>query len=282
AFLCVPCGAVAGASSGDLAGQKEGTRAVCSQLGHLEARAAPWQGRGGLCPSSILGVTSGRQRPRVRGTPRGRPLTGWGGCPPKELAQIRKEEKEKKRRRLESIDSLRRMGYSAPAAKRALHHAGGNLDEALKFLLSNPHLWWLHGSDPDAGSLQGSPAQESVDQLVYMGFDAAVAEAALRVFGGNVQLAAQTLAHHGGALPPDLQLSEDDSSSTPSTSPSDSAGTSSASTDEDMELEAVNEILEDIPEHEEDYLDSTLEDEEIIIAEYLSYVENIKSAPKET
>lgn len=57
-------------------------------------------------------------------------------------------------------------------------------------------------------------------------------------------------------------------------------GTASASTDEDMETEAINEILEDIPEHEEDYLDSTLEDEEIIIAEYLSYIENIKSATK--
>ncbi|XP_027799114.2 NEDD8 ultimate buster 1 isoform X2 [Marmota flaviventris] len=195
-----------------------------------------------------------------------------------ELAQIRKEEKEKKRRRLESINFLKGMGYPTHAAKHALHQAGGNLDEALKILLSNPQMW-LKDSDSETSS-QESPSQESIDQLVYMGFDTVAAEVALKVFRGNVQLAAQTLAHHGGILPPDLQLSREDSSSTPSTSPSDSAGTSSASTDEDMETEAVNEILEDIPEHEEDYLDSTLEDEEIIIAEYLSYVENIKSAAK--
>ncbi|XP_008070893.1 NEDD8 ultimate buster 1 isoform X1 [Carlito syrichta] len=201
-----------------------------------------------------------------------------------ELAQIRKEEKEKKRNRLENINALKVMGYSTQAAKQALHQASGNLDEALKILFRNPHMWWLNNpvvpADPETNHHQESPSQENIDQLVYMGFDAVVAEAALRVFRGNVQLAAQTLAHNGGSLPPELQLSAEDSLSTPSTSPSDSAGTSSASTDEDMETEAVNEILEDIPEHEEDYLDSTLEDEEIIIAEYLSYVENIKPATK--
>nr|XP_020728633.1 NEDD8 ultimate buster 1 isoform X2 [Odocoileus virginianus texanus] len=190
-----------------------------------------------------------------------------------ELDQIKKEEREKKRRRLENINHLKGMGYSTRAAKQALHQAGGNLEEAQK-------MWWLNDSAPESNSRQHSPSRENIDQLVYMGFDAVAAKAALRVFRGNVQLAAQTLVHNGGRLPPDLQLSAEDSSSTPSTSPSDSAGTSSASTDEDMETEAVNEILEDIPEHEEDYLDSTLEDEEIIIAEYLSYVENIKSAAK--
>ncbi|PNI28139.1 NUB1 isoform 8 [Pan troglodytes] len=199
----------------------------------------------------------------------------------KELAQIRKEEKEKKRRRLENIRFLKGMGYSTHAAQQALHAASGNLDEALKILLSNPQMWWLNDSNPETDNRQESPSQENIDQLVYMGFDALVAEAALRVFRGNVQLAAQTLAHNGGSLPPELPLSPEDSLSPPATSPSDSAGTSSASTDEDMETEAVNEILEDIPEHEEDYLDSTLEDEEIIIAEYLSYVENRKSATKE-
>nr|XP_055248406.1 NEDD8 ultimate buster 1 isoform X14 [Gorilla gorilla gorilla] len=198
----------------------------------------------------------------------------------KELAQIRMEEKEKKRRRLENIRFLEGMGYSTHAAQQALHAASGNLDEALKILLSNPQIWWLNDSNPETDNCQESPSQENIDQLVYMGFDALVAEAALRVFRGNVQLAAQTLAHNGGSLPPELPLSPEDSLSPPATSPSDSAGTSSASTDEDMETEAVNEILEDIPEHEEDYLDSTLEDEEIIIAEYLSYVENRKSATK--
>ncbi|XP_066091420.1 NEDD8 ultimate buster 1 isoform X2 [Saccopteryx bilineata] len=197
-----------------------------------------------------------------------------------ELAKIRKEEKEKKRHRQENINALKGMGYSTHAAKQALHQASGNLDMALKILLSNPYMWWFGDSSPETSNHQENPSQENVDQLVYMGFDTAAAQAALRVFRGNVQLAAQTLAHNGGSLPPDLQLAMEDSSPTPSTSPSDSAGMSSASTDEDMETEAVNEILEDIPEHEEDYLDSTLEDEEMIIAEYLSYVESIKSAAK--
>lgn len=63
-----------------------------------------------------------------------------------------------------------------------------------------------------------------------MGFDTAAARAALRVFRGNVQLAAQTLAHNAGSLPADLQLAVEDAPSTPSTSPSDSAGRAAAST----------------------------------------------------
>lgn len=195
-----------------------------------------------------------------------------------ELAQIRKEEKEKKRRHLENINILKEMGYPTQAAKQALQQASGNLDEALKILVSNPQEW-RNNSNPENIHHQESPFQENIDQLVYIGFDMGAARAALRVFRGNVPLAAQTLAHNGGSLPPALQLVAEDAS-TPCTSPSDSAGTSSSSADEDMETEAVNEILEDIPEHEEDYLDSTLEDEEIIIAEYLSYVENTKLATK--
>uniref|UniRef100_A0ABI0NXB6 Negative regulator of ubiquitin like proteins 1 n=1 Tax=Bos taurus TaxID=9913 RepID=A0ABI0NXB6_BOVIN len=141
-----------------------------------------------------------------------------------ELDQIKKEEREKKKRRLENINHLKGMGYSMRAARQALHQAAGNLEEALKILLHNPQLWWLNDSAPESNNRQQSPSQEKIDQLVYMGFDAVAAKAALRVFRDNVQLAAQTLVHNGGRLPPDLQLSAEDSSSTPSTSPSDSAG----------------------------------------------------------
>lgn len=54
----------------------------------------------------------------------------------KELAQIRKEEKEKKRRRLEDINTLKVMGFSTHAARQALHQASGNLDKALKVTCS--------------------------------------------------------------------------------------------------------------------------------------------------
>ncbi|KAM5205566.1 NEDD8 ultimate buster 1 isoform 1-T1 [Hipposideros larvatus] len=82
-----------------------------------------------------------------------------------ELAQIRREEQEKRKRRLESINSLKRMGYSTYAAKHALHQAGGNLDQALKILLSNPQRWWLTDSDPESNHNQESASQENIDQV---------------------------------------------------------------------------------------------------------------------
>lgn len=66
------------------------------------------------------------------------PPLGDCAVSPKELAQIRKEEKEKKRRRLENVNCLKGMGYSAHAARQALHQAAGNLEEALKVTPRRP------------------------------------------------------------------------------------------------------------------------------------------------
>ncbi|XP_067398861.1 NEDD8 ultimate buster 1 [Emydura macquarii macquarii] len=195
-----------------------------------------------------------------------------------EKAQIRREERAKRRRRLDDINTLKTMGYSERAAKKALHQAQGNLEQACKILLDEPQLLLLTDDDADPMTInQFQVPKESIDQLVYMGFNRESAEAAIKVFQGNIQLASQTLAHYGGVLPPELQLAS--GQTTPSEesisskdSPTESAGTSSSSTDEDMETDVVNEILQDIPEHEEDYLDLTLEEEEQVIKEYLSYV----------
>ncbi|XP_042672754.1 NEDD8 ultimate buster 1 [Centrocercus urophasianus] len=195
-----------------------------------------------------------------------------------EKAQIRREERAKRRQRLEDINTLKSMGYSERAAQVALHRAQGNLDQAFKFILDNPELLLENDDDDSAASDQFQVSQESIDQLMYMGFSQESAKQALKVFKGNIHLASQTLAHYGGVLPDSLQLSPEGSSlSEESTSskdsPTESASSSSSPTDEDMETDAVNEILEDIPEHEEDYLDLTLEEEEQIIHEYLSYIE---------
>ncbi|KFQ36436.1 NEDD8 ultimate buster 1, partial [Merops nubicus] len=195
-----------------------------------------------------------------------------------EKAQIRREERAKRRQRIENINALKRMGFSERAAQVALQNAQGDLNQASQFILDSPELL-LDSNDNDPETTdQFQFSQENLECLVYLGFDRESAKQALQLFKGNMQLACQTLVHYGGVLPAALRpapkaASPSEESASSELSPTDSAGSSSSPTDEDMETEAVNEIIEDIPEHEEDYLDLTLEEEEQIIQEYLSYLQ---------
>ncbi|XP_076827383.1 NEDD8 ultimate buster 1 [Brachyhypopomus gauderio] len=187
----------------------------------------------------------------------------------KEREEVKRKEREKRRRRVEAINTLVELGYSKKAAAKALHDTSGDVDKAYRLLLDSSEASSSGSAQPDADR------QTKVDQMAYLGFQREAVEAALRLTGDDVVNATQMLLDNVGLLPPDLLSPSPPSSSSeePSTSDSTASGLSSS-----MDTDLVNEVLEDIPRHEEDYLDVTLEEEASLIAQMRSYLE-WKSAP---
>ncbi|KAM3849512.1 NEDD8 ultimate buster 1-like [Diretmus argenteus] len=177
-----------------------------------------------------------------------------------EREELKQREREKRRRRMQSVSTLSELGFSRRDAARALHQADGDVDKAYGILLDS-----AHAAQATNNNTEGVVSQEKVEQLLYLGFQREVSEAALRLTGGDVQTATQLLVDNQGLLFPELLSVSPPSSSSSSSEPS----TSSEST-EDSEL--VNEVLEDISRHEEDYLDLTLEEENELINTMKTYL----------
>ncbi|ROI48968.1 NEDD8 ultimate buster 1 [Anabarilius grahami] len=171
-----------------------------------------------------------------------------------ERKEMKEREREKRRRRLQDINTLVELGYSKRDAARALHQARGDVDKAYNILL-------------DGTEAQSSDRQTKLDQLVSYGFPLDVADSMLRLMGDDLEQATQMLLDHQGAVPPELLSPSPPSSSSeePSTS-SDCTVSSSSPLDEEL----VNEVLEDIPRHEEDYLDVTLDEEQELMIQIRS------------
>ncbi|XP_009295948.1 NEDD8 ultimate buster 1 [Danio rerio] len=162
----------------------------------------------------------------------------------KEKQVLKLKEQDKRRRRLQDINTLVELGFERRDAQRALHQARGDVDKAYGILL-------------DGADAQKSDRDKKLNELLSMGFQEDMADSALRMTGDDVQQATQLLLENQAVIPADLQSPSPPSSSSeePSTS---SESTGSSRQDEDL---LVNELLEDIPKHEEDYLDLTLEEE---------------------
>ncbi|XP_031166301.1 NEDD8 ultimate buster 1 [Sander lucioperca] len=180
-----------------------------------------------------------------------------------EREELKQRERQKRSRRMEVISTLTELGFSRRDAARALQLADGDVDKAYAILLDSSQA-----AQATNNNTEGAVSPEKVDQLLYLGFERDVSEAALRLTAGDVQSATQLLLDNQGVLSPEL-LSE----SPPSTSSSPSSeepSTSSSTSTEDNEL--VNEVLEDISRHEEDYLDLTLEEESQLIQTMKTYL----------
>uniref|UniRef100_A0A8C9RHQ7 Negative regulator of ubiquitin like proteins 1 n=1 Tax=Scleropages formosus TaxID=113540 RepID=A0A8C9RHQ7_SCLFO len=180
-----------------------------------------------------------------------------------EKEKMKQTEREKRMRRVEAITVLQQIGYSRKDAAVALHKAKGDLDRAN--MLSDSCVRGLFLLLFYRFSLQ----------LVSLGFSREAVENALRRTRGDVQRASELLLDSGSSLSPE-ELSPSPPSSLseePSTS-SESAGEfGSFLGDDAMDNDLVNEVLDDIPSHEEDYLDLTLEEECEFIVQMRSYLE---------
>ncbi|XP_007233945.3 NEDD8 ultimate buster 1 [Astyanax mexicanus] len=180
-----------------------------------------------------------------------------------ERDEIKKKEKEKRRQRLQAINTLVELGYNKKAAAKALHATNGDVDEAYRRLLDSSEASSSGTSQPDVD------IQTKMDQMAYLGFQREAVETALRLVDGDVVQATQILLDNTGMIPPELLSPSPPSSSSEEPSTSDSTASGSSSVDADL----VNEVLEDIPRHEEDYLDVTLEEESELIGVLKSYLE---------
>ncbi|KAM9337477.1 NEDD8 ultimate buster 1 isoform 1-T1 [Symphorus nematophorus] len=180
-----------------------------------------------------------------------------------EREELKQRERRKRSRRMEVISTLTELGFSRRDAARALHHADGDVDRAYGILLDGQAALSTNNNTEGV-----SP--EKLEQLQYLGFERDVSEAALRLTGGDVQSATQLLLDNQGVLSPELLSASPPSTSSSSPSPSSEEPSTSSSSTADSEL--VNEVLEDIAHHEEDYLDLTLEEESELIATMKSYL----------
>ncbi|XP_078280490.1 NEDD8 ultimate buster 1 [Rhinoraja longicauda] len=183
-----------------------------------------------------------------------------------EKAEIRRKERaERKRKKQEAINSLVAMGYLEKAAAKAFRSANNNLERAIEILQYSSELFY---QDNEAGpSTRIEISEETINQVSFLGFDPSAAEVALRRFNGNIERAVQALMDHGGFLPSSLL------NSPPSSSSPEDMDVEEPSEEKRKEREIVEEVLADIPEHEEDYLDMTLEEEREVVIKYKTWLQ---------
>ncbi|XP_070570059.1 LOW QUALITY PROTEIN: NEDD8 ultimate buster 1-like [Ptychodera flava] len=188
-----------------------------------------------------------------------------------ERKQIAKKEAEERKKRklarklgktadgqklnIDLYETLLSMGFPKSAASTALRQSNNDINLAIQTLNEHPELLTLPDTDADHVDVPITDAHCRGNRT-WFSFD--VAKRALQRHRGDVQKAVNELIARGGILPPDEPSS---SSSTTSSSSASSSSASKSQAETEEEKEAVKELVPDIAEHEEDYLDLALDEE---------------------
>ncbi|XP_057179171.1 NEDD8 ultimate buster 1 [Triplophysa rosa] len=182
----------------------------------------------------------------------------------------------------EKLNQLMYLGFSDQEARLGLRACRGNIDEAAL------HLTQRRKEKEEMKEREREKRRrrlQDINTLVELGYSKRDATKALHHAKGDVDKAYGILLDRAedqtahtpdwtGASNASLTGDEGMSQSPPSSSseePSTSSDPPSVSSPLDEEL--VNEVLGDIPRHEEDYLDLSLDEEQELIARLRSYLE---------
>ncbi|XP_060601636.1 NEDD8 ultimate buster 1-like [Ruditapes philippinarum] len=201
----------------------------------------------------------------------------------KENARKRRKERQKKNLvkhlgqtadgnnvNVDVYEMLLGMGYPKGASAEALRQANNDLNLALEVLQNHPEFLSL----PDPEPKPNVPITDGmIAQVTSMGFEPDMAQRALLKHKGDVAKAIEELVSCGGNIssPESADQSPSTSSGASGSNPSDEE-MSNMKTPEQLreEREAIDRLVSDLPEDEEDYLDINLEEEKQFLKEYKS------------
>ncbi|KAF5302202.1 hypothetical protein FQA39_LY10241 [Lamprigera yunnana] len=154
------------------------------------------------------------------------------------------------------------MGYNKEAARVALQKCNNVISDSIQYIQENPlpsssHssevLSWINDLIPEVSIFCGKNDNPFNVQLAAAGFDEAMAKKALKMYQGDVMKAANELLASNGIL----NYNDDDE---------DDKDNKKAK----MKEEAFMRLSEDISTVDDDYLDLTLQQEELFLKEYMS------------
>ncbi|XP_053385428.1 NEDD8 ultimate buster 1-like isoform X2 [Mercenaria mercenaria] len=207
----------------------------------------------------------------------------------KENARKRREERHKKNLEkhlgktaggkhvnVDVYQMLLGMGYPKGASAEALRQANNDLNLALEVLQNHPEFLSLPDPEPKPNV---KITDAMIAQVTSMGFEPEMAQRALAKHKGDVPKAIEELVSSGGDIPPPAPGDQSPSTSSGSSDSTTSEDSSSEKTPEQLkeEKEAIDRLVSDLPEDEEDYLDISLDEEKQFLQEYKSLILSLRS-----